>query len=259
MKKIALAISLATALAAGVYGQAGGSPPSVGHFQARYHGRSFAFHRWKLVTGEPYSATVSEQHTRTLANGTTISRSTTGEVARDSSGRTYVKQTIEGGFLNSGNGPKTVIFITDPVAGYSYMLNPAKNTAVRRQFREHRARNRSNRPMRRPRGNNPNRAVADLGTQTDASGLELQGKEVTRTIPAGAIGNSEPISSVTQTWYSPALQIVVRSTRNDPRSGKSTYTLTNISRQEPDSNLFTVPAGFTVKDARQWRRDRRQR
>ncbi|MGH9342736.1 MAG: hypothetical protein ACRD19_03110 [Terriglobia bacterium] len=215
-------------------------------------------HSGRVITGAPYSATVSEQLTRTLADGTVISRTTTGQVARDSSGRTYVKQTIAGGFFPSRKGLRTVIFITDPVAGYSYMLNPAKNIAIRRRFHEHQAKNRSNRPMRRPRGNNPNRTVTDLGTQTDSSGLEIRGREVARTIPVGAIGNSQPISSVTKTWYSPALQIVVRSTRNDPRVGKSTYTVTDISRQEPDSNLFTVPAGYTVKDARQWRRERRQ-
>ncbi|MGH9582251.1 MAG: hypothetical protein ACRD4O_04885, partial [Bryobacteraceae bacterium] len=78
-------------------------------------------------------------------------------------------------------------------------------------------------------------------------------EQITRTIPAGAIGNSQVISSVTQTWYSPALQIVVRSTRNDPRFGQSTYTLSNISQNEPDPGQFTVPAGYTVKDAPHWR------
>ncbi|MGH9584102.1 MAG: hypothetical protein ACRD4O_14335, partial [Bryobacteraceae bacterium] len=195
MSRIARATSLAIALAAGVYGQAGGPPPppppgGSGHFHVRFggpgFGRGFGMHPWKVVTGAPYSATVSEQHTQTLANGTTISRTTTGHVARDSSGRTYVQQTIAGGpFAGSPNAPKTVVFITDPVAGYSYVLNAERNVAIRRPLPARPSTGNPSRPMHRPRRDNRNRTVTDLGTQSDAnSGLELQGEQITRTIPA---------------------------------------------------------------------------
>lgn len=209
---------------------------------------------WKVVTGAPYSATVTHQVMRTLANGTTISRTTTGQVARDSSGRTYEQQQITGGpFASSQNGPKTVVFITDPAAGYSYVLNAASNTAIRFPFHGHESNGNSSR-QNRPHRSNPDIAVADLGTQADASsGLELQGRRVTRTIPAGAIGNSQAIISTTETWYSPALQIVVRSTRNDPRFGQMTYTVSNIVQGEPNPSLFLVPAGYTLRDARRGR------
>src|SRR5579875_3738654 len=129
--RIALSVLLGSSLVTAGFSQAGGSPlsgpPPGGHFGAIGFGLGFESH--KVVTGAPYSATVTEQFTQTLANGTTISRTTTGQVARDSSGRTYVQQTITGGpFATSAGGSTTVIFITDPVAGYSYVLNPAKNT-----------------------------------------------------------------------------------------------------------------------------------
>jgi hypothetical protein len=79
--------------------------------------------------------------------------------------------------------------------------------------------------------------------------VNAQGKRISRTIAAGAIGNAQPISSITETWYSPDLQVVVSSKRSDPRFGQSTYSLTNIHRQPPDPSLFQVPAGYTVKDA----------
>ncbi|MGH9342737.1 MAG: hypothetical protein ACRD19_03115 [Terriglobia bacterium] len=244
MKKFVLAAFLTIGMAAGIYAQAG--PPPGGHFHGRAFARGFGMHAWKVVTGAPYSATLTQQFTRTLANGTTISHTTTGQVARDSAGRTYQQQTIG---ANGQNTPRTFIFITDPVAGYAYALNPAKHTAIRRPFHAHQSNNRP-RHFRRRRQNG-NETVNDLGTQADASsGLELQGKQVTRTIPADSIGNSQTITSVRQTWYSPALQIVVHSTSNDPRFGQSTYTLSNISQSEPDPSLFTVPAGYTIKDAR---------
>ncbi|MFL6545931.1 MAG: hypothetical protein ACJ8LM_12220, partial [Candidatus Udaeobacter sp.] len=55
--------------------------------------------------------------------------------------------------------------------------------------------------------------------------------------------------STSEIWYSPALQIVVSSKRNDPRTGESTYTLSNIQRGEPNPSLFQVPSDYTIQDA----------
>ena len=85
----------------------------------------------------------------------------------------------------------------------------------------------------------------DLGTQ-QINGVAALGKRLTRTVPANTIGNQLPIVSVTETWYSPELQMVVESKHNDPRFGEQTYTLKNIVRSEPDPSLFTVPQGFKV-------------
>jgi hypothetical protein len=39
---------------------------------------------------------------------------------------------------------------------------------------------------------------------------------------------------------------MVMSTRSDPRFGDTSYTLTNIQRQEPAASLFAVPSDYTV-------------
>jgi hypothetical protein len=88
----------------------------------------------------------------------------------------------------------------------------------------------------------------DLGTQTIA-GVNAQGKTVTHTVPAGAIGNAQPIVSTSETWYSPDLQVIVLAKRKDPRMGDSTYSLTNIQRAEPAASLFQVPSDYTIQDA----------
>src|SRR5439155_1320512 len=92
---------------------------------------------------------------------------------------------------------------------------------------------------------NGNLQEEDLGTQTIA-GVTAQGTRLTRTIPAGQIGNEKPITIVHERWYSNDLQMVVMSKRSDPWSGETTYTLTNINRTEPDASLFTVPSAYTV-------------
>jgi hypothetical protein len=93
----------------------------------------------------------------------------------------------------------------------------------------------------------PRRKVEVLGKQI-IEGLEVVGTRSTYTIPAGEIGNTLPIEVVDETWYSPDLQLMVLTKSRDPRSGETSYRLTNLNRNEPDSALFEVPADYTVRE-----------
>ncbi len=224
-----------------------GGPPGLGRGAMIPREFGIGASPWKVVTGAPYSADVTNSMLQTLADGNTIQRTTTGKIARDSQGRTYMQETITDGPL-ARNGPTTLTFLTDPVAGYSYELNANTKTASRRPFKVH-----------RPAGNVPPNVehrrehesagvvTSDLGTE-NIGGVNAHGKSITRTIPAGAIGNAQPIVSNSEVWYSPELQIVVLSKRTDPRIGESTYTVSNISRSAPDASLFQVPPDYTVHD-----------
>lgn len=92
-----------------------------------------------------------------------------------------------------------------------------------------------------------NEVKEQLGKQI-IEGVEAEGTRTTVTIPAGEIGNDRPIQIVSERWYSPELQLVVMTRHSDPRSGETTYKLTNINRAEPAKTLFEVPPGFTVKE-----------
>lgn len=94
----------------------------------------------------------------------------------------------------------------------------------------------------------PNVQTENLGKQL-IEGVEAEGTRTTRTIPAGEIGNEQPIQIVSERWYSPELQVVVMTRSSDPRAGETTYRLTNIVRAEPSASLFQLPADYTVKDA----------
>lgn len=93
----------------------------------------------------------------------------------------------------------------------------------------------------------PKPVTESLGKQT-IEGVEAEGTRTTFTIPAGEIGNERPIQIVNERWYSPELQTVVMSRRNDPLAGETTYRLTNINRSEPDRSLFEVPADYKIKE-----------
>lgn len=203
----------------------------------------------KVVTGAPYSAQAVTQFTQTLSNGDHIQRTTTASIVRDSQGRTRIDRSLASvGSLDSSRGPARAIMIQDPVAAMSYALNPDSKTARAMPIREARLR-----PNFAERPEHASAKTEDLGTQV-VQGVSAQGKRVTRVIPAGEEGNEREIDIVTETWYSPELQVIVMSKTSDPRFGESVYQLNSINRTEPDPALFTVPSDYTMHEAKPPRR-----
>jgi hypothetical protein len=88
----------------------------------------------------------------------------------------------------------------------------------------------------------------DLGQQT-IEGITATGTRTTTEIPAGAIGNEQPIKIVSEQWFSPDLQVLVLTKHTDPRIGETTYRLTGIVRAEPARSLFDLPPDYTLKES----------
>lgn len=235
----------------------GPPPPGPGHD----HGRMMAADEigflgfeaglgGKTVTGAPFSATISTQSSQTLADGNQIQRSTTGSFARDSQGRTRREMTLPAiGPLAAATGkiPPHATFISDPVAGVSYVLHEDKKTADQMPAHTWKGQKGPGPAFREDRAGRfqNEKTTTDLGTQ-NINGVSAQGTRVTRTIPAGEIGNAKAIVITTERWYSPELQMYVMIKRIDPMMGDVTYQLTNIQRAEPEASLFQVPADYTV-------------
>lgn len=212
----------------------------------------------KVVKGAPFSATASSETTQTLQDGTTIHRTTSSALYRDSQGRSRREVTLTGfGPLQASGKTRTMITIGDPVAGAHYMLDPEQKVAhkmtpkngTRGAWANGDAQAFEQKMQKRMAKEEASGEVQkqSLGTQA-INGVNAEGTRITRTIPVGQIGNDKPMQIVFERWYSPDLQIVVKSTRSDPRFGTTTYTLTNVQRAEPAAALFTVPADYTVKE-----------
>jgi hypothetical protein len=202
----------------------------------------------KAVTGEPFSAQVNVQRLQTLANGNQIRTQGQSNIYRDSQGRVRIDTTITS--PGSSGQTRTMTTIHDPVAGYEYRLNPQKMNGV--QVAIHQRTEPSSTSSSRVR---PANRFADLQVQTQSlgtttiNGVDATGTQVTRTIPAGTIGNSAAIQMVRATWVSTALGVPVQVTVSDPRSGTETMNLTNIVTAEPSGSLFVVPSGYTITSA----------
>jgi hypothetical protein len=231
------------------------------------------------VQGAPYSATVTNESVQTLADGNRIVQTSTGTTARDAQGRSRQDTALPAiGNLSAANAPH-LVFIQDPVAQVSYVLNLTDKTAQKLPMPPPNAAGSAAPAVANAfyiqSGGGPSTAAApmpmpppmalqrtivasdqdqvateDLGSQT-MEGIVVNGTRTTRTIPAGEIGNDKTISIVTEVWMSPDLKTVISSKRNDPRMGEQTFQLTNIVRAEPDPTLFTVPSDFKITDGPQ--------
>ncbi len=93
-----------------------------------------------------------------------------------------------------------------------------------------------------------NATTKELGTR-DIEGVRAEGKLRSYEIPAGEVGNRNPIVVSDESWYAPELQVTMLTRHSDPRAGDNTYRLTSLKREEPAASLFTVPSDYTIKDA----------
>jgi len=212
-------------------------------------------HPGKVVAGAPYTAVGITETTQALADGTTINRKVQTEIFRDAQGRVRRETSLPviGPLVASGKS-SSFVMIHDPVAGTAFILHP--ETKIADQLPAPRHGRKGSGALREGFESHVQKEIAngslkkeDLGTQS-INGVSAQGTRYTRTIAAGQIGNDKPIAVVNESWYSADLQVVVKSTRTDPRFGTTTYTLTNIQRQEPAATLFAVPSDYTVRQGR---------
>lgn len=83
-----------------------------------------------------------------------------------------------------------------------------------------------------------------------STAVEVLGTRETTTIQAGVVGNSQPLVTTREFWYSPDLRVILAVTRKDPREGTRVIRGVDLSCSEPDPAMFQVPAGFVVPDLR---------
>jgi len=163
---------------------------------------------------------------------------------------------------NAQGEPPRFVIITDPVEGVSYTLDEAHKEARRsppmalQKLQDNGARLEDLKKLEATlqkvaeaeRAGIERPVVEQLGTR-QIEGVAATGVRTTTTIPAGQIGNLNPIHLVTERWFSEQLGMAVQITRSDPRSGETVYRLKNIVRAEPPPDLFSVPSDYKVIDS----------
>jgi hypothetical protein len=237
--------------------------------------------RGKLVKNAPYSAEAIQENQRNLADGNQITTKTSTLNYRDSHGNTRQE-------IRSPNGEVQNITITTAADNMHYGVIPVAKLVIKMSLakieakgaavgaaagKAIKARMEAQRKdgaeivVKRaaPNANvNPNMVPFIAGALGDAKwssmattkdlgvkeieGVKAEGKLRSYEIPAGEVGNRNPIVVTNESWYSPELQVTLYSKHSDARSGDVVYRLANLKRGEPAAGLFSVPSDYTVKD-----------
>jgi hypothetical protein len=233
---------------------------------------------------QPYTLSRKTSFVQKLADGTTISRTTTGKEARDSQGRTYHENQIEG-----MGGPARVNLVTytvfDPIARVNINWNSQNKEANVFHMPEPKPRQPTAARVGGGTGASATGVMGGIGTSVGAvagggltvtpapsilrtlpdtsdrpkiqrerldpkniAGVYCEGNRTTTTYAIGWFGNDKPIVQVQETWTSRELRITMLTVNDDPRTGTRTTEVTELDRSEPDPALFQAPPGYKIHE-----------
>ncbi len=196
----------------------------------------------------PFTLTLATEWVRPLGtDGNTITLVNQRKIARDRAGRIYQERVLLRPPNTAGPWVTNWIQITDPAAHTWLNCSVFARVCHTLPYNDSTTAPELESGTTRFQGGAQQRT--SLGREMFA-GVEVIGVHVSTVINAGQMGNAKPLTTEREYWYSAALGFNLRSTRNDPRSGRQSFTVTELSRDEPDPALWQVPAGYLVADER---------
>jgi len=241
----------------------------------------------RTVKNAPYSAEVVTDHMQQLADGNRIVEHSSGRVYRDREGRVRREEDRPSGHsaISIFDPVSGVSYSLDPErriawkssaqVGFALMnkLDAAKMEASRIEELKRRVEQAPEVIEMRKKVEAEHRTAETMTVETAGGimtmrrssmggeqhkeealpartieGVRVEGRRMTTTIAAGAIGNEWPITMVSEEWTSPDLQVLVLTDRKDPRNGDSSYKLQGIQRGDPSPSLFQVPSDYEVRE-----------
>jgi hypothetical protein len=221
---------------------------------------------------QPYTAEFKISQVQTLADGTTITSEGTEIRARDSAGITMQSNTNVSWQLGRMLGTSGGVHDTDGTILANWYSVTKDGHVFKMPPKEQRHGCWASGSLRMewdqaPRSAPPDKLVFDSVTRTvehvpapvqrsrpnihDLGGILIQGVEahgqrITRTIAVGEVGNDQSIVTVEENWMAPSLGLELRQSTEDPRTGKRTRELVNLTFEEPDPSLFQPPPEYNV-------------
>lgn len=200
------------------------------------------------IANAPFMAVVDEQRTNILPNGAVVNLKTIQAIARSSQGQIYNEGRPLVPLSFAGTPPIVDSHIYDPQTRLNTFLYPQRMTGWQ---------GRTPRPPETvppdlyatPTANslplNQFTKEEDLGTK-NMEGVPVHGVRETQTIPAAQSGTGQEVTVTDEYWYSDDLRLNMLIKHNDPRSGSVTFTVTQVSRTEPDASIFEIPSGYKL-------------
>jgi len=219
-------------------------------FRAPDRGTSVRVHGIQILPAadRPFSGRDNIEWTRTLEDGTVVTTHLYAALARDSQGRIYREHMSFVPVNSNEQSRRREIDLLDPVAHTRTACIVATHHCTITVYHAS--------TSFTPQAVGPflkgTRYLSRESLGTDfIDGLKVIGTRETVTISTGAVGNTQPLVTTKEFWYSPDLQINLTVTRKDPMEGTQVIRVVDLSRTEPDPAMFQVPAGYVVQDIRQ--------
>lgn len=203
------------------------------------------------IHDSPFTAIVHTEWARPLAGGGSETLVNQRMVARDRDGRIYEERWLLVPKNGNVKSPKNLIQIydADKHSGYDcFLLGPKHGKCELMDYFPSPPAGVAFKTGPLP-GNTGYRSHEDLGTR-NIEGIETVGTRDTTVVNPGVMGNDQQMSFVREYWHSPKLGINLISIVSDPRFGRQTFALTDISVTEVDPKYFQLPDGFVIEDER---------
>jgi hypothetical protein len=195
------------------------------------------------IPNAPFSATVTTELSKVLADDSTQTNWNHRLIARDTSGRVFEERRMFSPTGNKRTTPLTETDYTDPNRHERFICRPMQRVCYESAFVA---------PMKVDIGP-AGPLAAGRGTVTrEALGqkriedVDVIGSREITTLSAGVVGNQKAEPIVKEFWYSPRLEINIITKRFDPRFGAQNFIVSNVNQSEPDPKMFEPPADFRV-------------
>jgi hypothetical protein len=202
------------------------------------------------VPGAPFSGVIVVERTVAPRDGApALDLKTVRDVARDSQGRVYnvFRQLVS--TSDSSPPPVVRIHFYDPQTRTYTYLYPQQKTYTTGTVNHPPAAEPAD-LIASPAGNNKSlnefTKEEDLGTQS-IGGVSAHGVRAIQTIPAASSNTGNEIVLTDEYWYSEDLRMNVVVKHDDPRTGRVSMTLTQVTRTEPDPSIFQIPDGYKTR------------
>lgn len=204
------------------------------------------------IANAPFSLTLETEWSRPLNGGGSYTLVNQRHIMRDSAGRIYQERWLlvpKGGSLKS---TMNWIQIADPEKHVYFNCHVEDKVCTERSYGG--LASAAYKPVIGSSGALPDgkgfQKHEDLGTGS-VGGVTTVGYRDSVTFNPGVYGNDQPMTTTREFWYSAKLGIDLVSILDSPQAGKQVFTVSEISAAEPDPQVFSIPDGYTVVDARE--------
>ena len=199
------------------------------------------------IPDAPFSANVDTEWTRYLENGSTRLLKNRRLIARDGRGRVFQERRTFGPAGSPVQSQLWRIELAEPQTQTVAYCDTRTRVCELRIYHPPAAVAETPAGLSAKGGDSLVRE--DLGIRT-VNGLDLVGTRESQQLALIAAGTNRPLMIVKEFWYSRQLGLNVFTKRDDPRTGREVFTVTDIHPSEPDPGLFTLPTDARIVDYR---------